>query len=206
MSKRKECTMDLMLGIIVGGIFGALTALLLARKFSPKLNNDLLESLSHRYDEIMSKTADLIDNITHKSQELAQGMSAQTEEWAEKALELTNNAMQELSLWESAINEAVKNTTMHAERINEPEHKAKILGTLEWAQKALSVAENATKEINSWAEVIRETAEEARLQTEKGRRQADFNNNEETAKHAALEVIDWVALGLNLWQNVRNRK
>ena len=220
MSNNKNCTTDLMLGAIAGGIAGALTVLLLVPKYSPKpanTANDLMQSLSNHYDGIRIKASSLIDNITQKSQEIAEGVSSYTEEWAEKALTLSNTVIEELTRWEDAIKEAVITTTVQAEQLNESEGKEKLLDTLEWARKALNFAENAIKELTSWAEVIRDTAEEARPESKsfrsephkyRGNRANSYINEEaeSTTSHVAKEVLEWATLGLNLWQSVKKRR
>jgi gas vesicle protein len=214
MTNKKNCTTDLMLGAIAGGIAGALTVLLLAPKFVPKsanTTNEMIQSLSNHYDGIRTKASSLIENITQKSQEIAQGVSSYTEEWAEKTLTISNTVIDELSRWESAIKEAIITTTVQAEQMTESEGHDKLIDTLEWARKALNVAENAIKEINSWAEVIRDTAEGATPQSkafksDAHRSRTNSYKNEEPTSHIAKEVLEWATLGLNLWQSVKKQR
>lgn len=216
MLNKNNCTADLILGALAGGIAGALTVLLLVPKYSPKppsAANDLMQTLSNHYDGIKVKASSLVDNISQKSQEIAEGVSAYTEEWAEKTLAMSNNVIEELSRWETAIKEAVITTTVQAESMAESESKERLIDTLEWARKALNFAENAIKEINSWAEVIRDTAEGARsqakpLKSNTYRHKVNLHNEEEeeSTSHIAKEVLEWATLGLNLWHNVKKQR
>lgn len=187
----KESSHDLLLGIVAGGILGALAAALLLPKFNDHNGIHL--------NGMKSKKGSFIDNITQKGQEIAQGMGHQTKEWAEKTLEFTDHVLEELFVWEDALREAVNTATEHAINMREPEHEEQVIETLEWAQKTLSLAERVTAEINSWAEVLRETAERVK-------KSPDFIANEETRTNAALEFMKWATIGLNLWQNVKKRR
>lgn len=191
MPKCKESSHELLLGIVAGSIVGALATALLMPK--PSDHNGV------HFNGMKNKKGSLIDNIAQKGQEIAQGMGHQTKEWAEKTLEFTDHVLEELFVWEDALREAVNTATEHLVNMHEPEHEEKVIETLEWAQKTLSLAEKVTAEINSWAETLRETAERVK-------KSPDLTANEETRTNAALEFMKWATIGLNLWQNVKKRR
>lgn len=189
----------LLLGSVAGALLGAVSGLLLA----PRPGSELLSALSGQYQEISDKTLSLIENINQKSQEIALGMSSQTAEWAENTLNITDSILCEVSLWEDAIKEAANRATAQAEFMKEPERQEKILEALDWAQKALALGENVTTEIRDWAKAIKDLAERVRKHPDTFDEEPKLSNG---SGNTAKDVLEWAALGVNLWQNIKKRR
>lgn len=103
---------DFLLGAVVGGLLGAVTALLLAPKSGKELRADLAEqaqTVSVKTQEIASnvssKTQELASQLGSKTQELAKQVSSQTGDLLQKAKEVAGNVSDEVRSWKSARQE-----------------------------------------------------------------------------------------------------
>ena len=67
-------------GIVLGGLVGAATALLLSPKSGPALRKDLRRT----YDEVTEGAHDLAHAVSKKSHKYANQLSGQAEEWTDK--------------------------------------------------------------------------------------------------------------------------
>lgn len=83
---------DFLLGVVVGGIIGAATALLLAPKPGSELRGDIKET----WHTVSSKTQELAHQVGERSQELARNVSAQTSELISKAKEVASTVADEV--------------------------------------------------------------------------------------------------------------
>ena len=188
----------LLLGGIAGALLGAVSGFLLA----PKPSRELFSSLADQFQDVTDKTLSLVSNINQKSQEIALGISTQTAEWAEKTLETTDHILRELLLWEDAVKEAANTVTRKAESMNEPDRRDRVLEVLDWAQNALRMGENVTTEVKAWARVVNDIAEKVRSHPD------TFNVEPEVSSHAsnARDILEWAALGVSLWQNIKKKR
>lgn len=75
---------NFLIGAVVGGVLGAITALVLA----PKPGKELREDISNQVDKISGKTVELAGTVGGKTQELAKVVSTQSVELASKAREV----------------------------------------------------------------------------------------------------------------------
>jgi gas vesicle protein len=72
---------DLLIGALVGGILGAVTALLVAPKPGRELRSDIKEQVS----TVSDKAVQVASSVSEKTQEIATAVSTQTTEWVDKA-------------------------------------------------------------------------------------------------------------------------
>lgn len=73
-NRNEESTSSFLLGAIVGGVVGAVTALLLA----PKTGKEIRNSLGGQAGTLIDKTAPLRENVKSKTISLSQGIAQQS--------------------------------------------------------------------------------------------------------------------------------
>ncbi|RKN85419.1 YtxH domain-containing protein [Paenibacillus ginsengarvi] len=103
MSEHSGRGKDFLLGAIVGGVLGAVTALLLA----PKSGKELRADLSEQAHLIGEKTHELAETVGGKTQVIAKQVSEHTGEWMQKAKEVVDSVSEEVKAWKDARKEAV---------------------------------------------------------------------------------------------------
>lgn len=86
---------DFVVGAVVGGVLGAVTALL----FAPKKGSELRADISEQYGKISEKTGELADAVGTKTQEIAKTVGEQTGELVGKAKEVAGAVVQEVKSW-----------------------------------------------------------------------------------------------------------
>lgn len=86
---------DFLLGAVVGGIIGAVTALLLA----PKPGSELRAELKETAGTVTARTQEIAQQVGERSQAIARTVSAQTTEWVDKAKELAGSVASEVKNW-----------------------------------------------------------------------------------------------------------
>ncbi|MEF3303710.1 YtxH domain-containing protein [Paenibacillus sp. GYB003] len=101
MSEHSGRGKDFLLGAIVGGVLGAVTALLLAPKSGKELRADISEQ-AHLLGE---KTQALAETVGSKTQVIAKQVSEQTGEWVQKAKEVVESVSEEVKAWKEARKE-----------------------------------------------------------------------------------------------------
>ncbi|PYI56145.1 YtxH domain-containing protein [Paenibacillus flagellatus] len=112
MSEHNGRGKDFLLGAIVGGVLGAVTALLLAPKSGKELRKDLSEQ-AHRVSEktlelaetVGTKTHEIAETVGAKTQVIAKQVSEQTGEWVQKAKEVVETVSDEVRAWKDARRE-----------------------------------------------------------------------------------------------------
>jgi len=87
MSDNKMNGKDFVIGTLLGGLLGAMGALLLARKPGKELRGDI----SEQYREINQKTRELASSVGQKTQDAAAQVSSVTTELTGKVIELAGN-------------------------------------------------------------------------------------------------------------------
>lgn len=80
----KNSGKNFLIGAVVGGVLGAITALVLA----PKPGKELREDISQQVDKISGKTVELAGIVSDKTTELAKVVGVQSVELAGKAREV----------------------------------------------------------------------------------------------------------------------
>lgn len=93
---------DFILGAVVGGLLGALTALVLA----PKSGRELRDDISGQYHQVVDKTQQLAVSANEKGQEIVKNISAQTSELVGKAKEVASTVAEEVKALRVSSNEA----------------------------------------------------------------------------------------------------
>ncbi|WP_243735120.1 YtxH domain-containing protein [Paenibacillus turpanensis] len=93
---------DFLLGAVVGGVIGALTALLVAPKSGKELRGDIAEG----YRQASEKTQELAQNVGAKTTELASTVNAKAVEVAGKVKETANVLTEDMRSWRDARREA----------------------------------------------------------------------------------------------------
>jgi gas vesicle protein len=114
---------DFFIGAVIGGVLGAVTALLLAPKSGKELRADLSEqvqTVSQKTQElasnvsvktqeiasnVSSKTQEIAGNVSNKTQELAKQVTVQTGELLQKAKEVASNVTDEVRAWKDSRHE-----------------------------------------------------------------------------------------------------
>lgn len=91
-----------MLGAIVGGVLGAVTALLLA----PKSGKELRADISEQAHQIGEKTQELAGALGARTQVLAKQVSTHADEWMHKAKEVVDTVSEEVKQWKHSRQEA----------------------------------------------------------------------------------------------------
>jgi gas vesicle protein len=104
---------DFLLGAVVGGLLGAVTALLLA----PKAGSELRSDLSEQYQNVSEKTQKIAGDVSERTQKIAGDVSQRTQvlastvsekskEYAGKAKEAAESVTNEIKSWKEVKKEA----------------------------------------------------------------------------------------------------
>jgi gas vesicle protein len=104
---------DFLIGAVVGGLLGAMAALLLA----PKSGRELRQDISEQYGTISEKTQQIANTVGEKTAIIAKTATTHTAEWVEKAKDVAGTVIDELKTW----NDKRKQTSDDTESIVEPE-------------------------------------------------------------------------------------
>ena len=94
---------DFLLGAVVGGIIGAVTALLLAPKSGTELRADIRETAG----TVTAKTQEIAQQVGEKSQAIARNVGAHTSEWVDKAKDIAGTVANEVKGWRDTRGELV---------------------------------------------------------------------------------------------------
>jgi gas vesicle protein len=86
---------DFLMGAVVGGLFGAMAALLLA----PKSGRELRQDISNQYETISEKTQQIASTVGEKTATIAKTATTQTSEWVDKAKEVAGTVIDEVKTW-----------------------------------------------------------------------------------------------------------
>lgn len=95
MSENKRKGKGFIAGIIVGGVVGALGALLTA----PKPGRELRRDLSEQFDTISDKTQQIAGTVGQKTQEAVKVVHDRTSDWTAKAKTAASGITTELKSW-----------------------------------------------------------------------------------------------------------
>jgi gas vesicle protein len=103
---------DFLLGAVVGGIIGAITALLVAPKPGEELRADIkdtVNTVSTKTQEIANQVSDrsqsIAKNVSERSQVIAKNVGIHTTDLVDKAKELAGTLVTEVKGWKEARNE-----------------------------------------------------------------------------------------------------
>jgi gas vesicle protein len=97
---------DFLMGAVVGGLLGAMAALLLA----PKSGRELRKDITDQYGTISEKTQQIANTVSDKTQQIASTVgektaiiaktaTAHTSEWVDKAKEVAGTVIDEVKTW-----------------------------------------------------------------------------------------------------------
>jgi gas vesicle protein len=86
---------DFIIGAVVGGLLGAMTALLLAPKSGRELRKDIAEG----YETISDKTLQIAGTVSDKTSAILKTTTAQTSEWVDKAKDVASTVIGEVKTW-----------------------------------------------------------------------------------------------------------
>jgi gas vesicle protein len=100
MEKPETKKSGLLLGIVIGGAVGAVSALLVA----PKSGIEMREDISNKYRSLNDKTQQLASTVGQKSQELAEKVSNHTTGLVDKVKETKQNVF---NTWQSTKDEVL---------------------------------------------------------------------------------------------------
>lgn len=86
---------DFLLGAVVGGVLGAVTALLLA----PKSGRELRSDLNEQYHTISDKTQTIASDVSKRTKELASEVSEKSQEYVGKAKDIASSVAEDIKGW-----------------------------------------------------------------------------------------------------------
>lgn len=132
---------DFLIGAVVGGVLGAVTALLLA----PKTGRELRSDISEQYGKISDKTVEIAGTVSSKTQEIAGVVGAKTQEIAE----VMGTRGQEIAGAVGVKGQEIAKTV--------GAHTGELVG------KAKEVAGAVAAEVKAWKEARKETAATAEV-------------------------------------------
>jgi gas vesicle protein len=123
---------DFIMGAVVGGLLGAMAALLLA----PKSGRELRQDITEQYGTISEKTQQIANTVTEKTQQIANTVSektaniaktatTQTSEWVDKAKDVAGTVIDEVKIWSEKRKQAGENTESTDEVAAESDQEAK---------------------------------------------------------------------------------
>lgn len=208
--KRNNNNNKLVMGAAAGGILGA-AALLLATKPGKELRSDLLGKYhdaaaqaieaSRRGREVLSKLSRQQPQVVEEGvkRHFLIGSIAGSLIGATAALLLATKSGCELRRDLSETYEDVSEKT--AELANTVKEKGlEIADTIQtqsgqWAERIIATADIVTGELKAWRDTLEGEAHEVRREAEKNHVGAGIGN-----------FLEIAAIGLNLWQNIRDRK
>lgn len=87
-----------LIGAAVGGVLGAVAALLLA----PKSGKELRADIANQAQAVSEKTQQVAGTISQKTQEVAKTVGEHTTEWYEKAKDVTANVVDGVRSWKES--------------------------------------------------------------------------------------------------------
>jgi gas vesicle protein len=118
---------DFLLGAVVGGVIGAVSALLLA----PKTGKELRSDLSDQYQNVSERTQKLANDVSERTQKIAADVNERTQklagevnvrsqEIAGKAKDVASTVTSEIKAWKEAkkdqVEDAVEEVAEKAEK------------------------------------------------------------------------------------------
>ena len=108
---------DFIIGAVVGGLLGAMAALLLAPKSGRELRQDITEqygAVSDKTQQIAStvseKTLQIANTVGEKTASIAKSATSQTTEWVDKAKDVAGTVMDEVKTWNEKRKQAGEST------------------------------------------------------------------------------------------------
>jgi gas vesicle protein len=181
----------------VGGtLLGAVAGLLL----TPKPGSEIRHLIADTYQQVADTTQDLVNSFNDKSKEIAHMASLQSTEWAGKALDLSENLLNEAKNWADIVKDAASKAKHHAMKFKDDVNfKHKFNEILEWAHKAEALAESVLKEMLEWVQSIRRAVERFDVHS------TSLSSSNGT-HNAITDVMDWAAVGIDIWQKMKNKR
>jgi gas vesicle protein len=88
----KQRGKELVIGAVIGGILGAVTALL----FAPKSGRELRADIADQYHQISDKTQQIASDVSQKTTGIVKNVGNHTSEWIGKAKEAASHALGEV--------------------------------------------------------------------------------------------------------------
>jgi gas vesicle protein len=97
---------DFIMGAVVGGLLGAMAALLLA----PKSGRELRQDITEQYGTISEKTQQIASTVGETTANIAKTATTQTTEWVDKAKEVASTVIDEVKTWNEKRKHAGEST------------------------------------------------------------------------------------------------
>jgi gas vesicle protein len=108
---------DFIIGAVVGGLLGAMAALLLAPKSGRELRQDITEQYSTVSDKtqqiastVSEKTLQIANTVGEKTASIAKTATTQTTEWVDKAKDVAGTVIDEVKTWNEKRKQAGEST------------------------------------------------------------------------------------------------
>lgn len=89
---------DLLIGAVVGGVLGAVTALL----FAPKSGRELRSDIAEHAQAVSEKTVQIASTISQRTQDAAKTVSTHTTDFVEKAKDTATTVVEHVRSWKES--------------------------------------------------------------------------------------------------------
>jgi gas vesicle protein len=86
---------DMLIGALVGGIVGMVTALLVA----PKTGKELRSDITNQVNTVTEKTQQAVNAVSDKTQGIVKAVGSHTSDWIGKAKETARDAVEGVRSW-----------------------------------------------------------------------------------------------------------
>lgn len=108
---------DFLIGAVVGGLLGAMAALLLAPKSGRELRQDITEQYSSVSDKtqqvastVSEKTLQIASTVGEKTANIAKTATTHTTEWIDRAKDVAGTVIDEVKTWNDKRKQAGEST------------------------------------------------------------------------------------------------
>ncbi len=201
--RKKHSLNPFLVGGVLGSMLGGISGIIL----SPKTGQMLREHIAETYESMSDHTLELINSLNTKGEELKDLLASQTDEWAEKSLEQTEKILEEVHLWAEELREAALEAREQAEELGSvPGYREKIDDILQWSDKAEEVANEISDEVKEWVESFRQGVQSLKMRSQNSSEPFDEERASSQSKPNVNDLIEWAALGINLWQSLKHKK
>lgn len=182
---------------VAGSLIGALSSLLL----TPRTTRKLRQYLADSFEQVSDRTIEMVNSINEKGQEAVEVVTQQGIEWAERALQLADGVNREVDAWSDVVRAAAERAKEVAADAEDDAVKQQMREIMEWSDKALDVTERVTSEVRAWSVSLRRAVQRAEHHGAKLHKKGSRSQQQ-----VVSDIMEWAAMGVNLWQNMRNQK
>ena len=166
---------DFLIGVLVGGIIGAATALFLA----PKSGKELISDINARTNEFKEKSADFTDSSKERSSDFAQQVKEQSNEFAQQVKEQSSKVVDKVK--------NLKNEQFPMDDGTASSEGEETIEMLDTVQSGIDSTEKKGQEAftstaNALKEAVEEVKEEKKSQTNGNKTGSNTGSNNNSKK------------------------